>query len=62
MKPSVPSGALPAYLSSVTLIPDYGFGCSHAGGNSLAESVVRSVAGISDRKMSQAVVMPNVMA
>ena len=49
-------------LSRVTLIPDYGFGCSHAGADSRAESVVRSVVGIAGRKMSQAVVVPNMMA
>ena len=49
-------------MSRVMLLPDYGFGSSHAGADSRAESVVRSVVGISDRKMSQAVVMPDVMA
>ncbi len=54
--------ALAAVVSRVMLIPDYGFGSNHAGADSRAESVVRSVVGISDRKMSQAVVMPDVMA
>ncbi len=49
-------------VSRVMLIPDYGFGSNHAGADSRAESVVRSVVGISDRQMRQAVVMPDVMA